>query len=346
MKTLSIIIPTYNVEKYLKRCLDSIVLNEVVNDLEIIIVNDGGKDNSINIAKDYKKKYENSIIIVDKENGGHGSAINAGVQKATGKYVKILDSDDWFNIDDFPNFVKDLRDIDCDIVITNYSREMVYTGENFNFKYNKKMEYNKVYEFDKFNFKCLGLDYFTLATATYKNEILKSVPEKLDEKTFYVDMEFIIFPIPYIKNFIYLNYNIYRYYIGRAEQSVNVNSMIKNKDHHERVLKRIIEFYNNNNVSENKKKYIKNIIAQMLNTHYMIFCLYSTNSKDKIQISKFDKFLNKANIDLYNEMNNHAYIRWNRRTNFHLASTKKHLLTRFFNTYEYKMTYRKNKKEQ
>lgn len=344
MKTLSIIVPTYNVEKYLKRCLDSILLDEIVDDLEVIIINDGGKDNSIKIANEYKSKYSNSIIVIDKENGGHGSTINRGVQEATGKYIKILDSDDWVNIDDFPSFVKKLKEIDCDLVLTNFRREMVFSGESAKFKYNK-MKYNRLYKFDDFEFKNLGLDYFTLATSTFKTDILKKVPEKLDEKTFYVDMEFVIFPIPYINDFMYLDYDIYRYYIGRADQSVNATSMVKNRNHHEKVLKRLIKFYNELKASEVKKKYIKNIITQMLNTHYIIFCSYSTDNEGKKQIKEFDDFLKNTNKELYNEMNNFAYIRWNRRTHFRHSSTKKHLLTRFFNAYEYKILCRRSRKE-
>ena len=93
MKILSIVVPTYNVEKYLERCIDSLVYDEkVLNDLEILIVNDGSKDNSLQIAKKYEKQYPNTIKVIDKENGGHGSTINAGLKVATGKYFRVIDS--------------------------------------------------------------------------------------------------------------------------------------------------------------------------------------------------------------------------------------------------------------
>ena len=138
MKTLSIIIPTYNVEKYIDRCLKSILLDSILEDIELIIVNDGSKDSSLQIARKYEKEYKDTIIVIDKENGGHGSTINAGLKAATGKYTKVIDSDDWVNVDDFENFVKELKKLDCDLVITNYTRELVFSEESIKFEYNKK----------------------------------------------------------------------------------------------------------------------------------------------------------------------------------------------------------------
>ena len=93
-KILSIVVPVYNTEKYIKRCLDSIVIDDVIEDIEILIVSDGSKDSAINIAKEYNEKYPKSVIIVEKDNGGHGSTINKGLEIASGKYFRVLDSDD------------------------------------------------------------------------------------------------------------------------------------------------------------------------------------------------------------------------------------------------------------
>ena len=95
-KQLSIIIPAYNIEKYICQCVDSILKAQEVADLvEVIIVNDGSSDNTLKIAMDYQNKYSDIVVVVDKQNGGHGSAINAGIGKATGKYIKVVDGDDW-----------------------------------------------------------------------------------------------------------------------------------------------------------------------------------------------------------------------------------------------------------
>ena len=122
MKVLTVLVPTYNVEKYLRRCLDSLLLPEVLEEIEVLVVNDGSKDGSADIARAYEKKYPQTVVFVDKENGGHGSTINVGIEKAQGTYFKVLDSDDWVNIGDFIEFVKRLKEETADAVICDYRK--------------------------------------------------------------------------------------------------------------------------------------------------------------------------------------------------------------------------------
>ena len=161
-KILTILIPVYNTEKYIKRCLDSLIDESIIDNIEILIVSDGSKDNSILIAKDYEKKYPNSIKIIEKENGGHGSTINKGLEIATGKYFRVLDSDDWFNTSDFVKLVNYLKNDDSDLVVTNYSQEHVYKGETIYLEY-KNLVDNKIYDFDKIDLSILNGEYFVMA---------------------------------------------------------------------------------------------------------------------------------------------------------------------------------------
>ena len=336
-KLLSIVIPAYNVEKYIERCLISLTKDEeVLKKVELIVVNDGGVDKTLEIAKRYENKFQTSIIVIDKENGGHGSTINAGLKVATGKYFRVIDSDDWVNVDDFPKFVKELKSIDADVVLTNYSKEFVYNGTSEFFSYNPEIEYNKVYNFDDFNISLLKDDYFFMATTTFKTEVLRKANFNLDEKTFYVDTEFVIFPIPFVNTFIYLNYDIYRYFIGRKDQSVNISSFVKNRSHHEKVLKRVIKFYNNTELSENKKKYISKIIIQLINTHYVIYCKSKLNKKEHLkEIKNLDRYLRDNAFELYDISGRiYGYIRWNRRTKFIFAQAKKSWFSRLIDFYE------------
>lgn len=338
MKLLSIVIPTYNVEKYLKRCLDTLVYNEdIQNDLEILVVNDGSKDNSLKIAKEYEKKYD-SIKVIDKENGGHGSTINAGLKVATGKYFRVIDSDDWVNVVDFRNYMKDLKKLDCDVVLTNFSREFIYSGESVKYSYPEEIEFNKVYDLKSFDFSLFKDDYFFMATTTYKTELLRKNNFVLDEKMFYVDMEYVIFPITYVKNFILLDYDIYRYFIGRPDQSVNLSSFARNRKNHEFVLKKLIKFYTETNLPKNKKEYVKKILVLMANTHYIIYCKSGLlQRKDKKEIRTFDKFLKNTNDDLYNAIGNkYTFIRWNRKTKFIFSTGKRAIFSRMADRHEKK----------
>ena len=162
MKTLSIAIPVYNTENYIKRSVDSILVQDIIDDVEVILVNDGSKDGSIKILREYEQKYPQSVIVIDKENGGHGSTINAALKVATGKYFRVLDSDDWFNSKDFITFVKNLKDEDADLVVTNYRKEFVYNGASEKIKW-KKLEDGKTYNFDDFDLDILEKEYIVMA---------------------------------------------------------------------------------------------------------------------------------------------------------------------------------------
>lgn len=122
-KLLSIIVPTYNMERYLSRCLDSLLVSSIIEYIEILVVNDGSKDQSSAIAHNYQERYPQSVKVIDKENGGYGSVLNIGLLNASGKYLKICDSDDWFDSEAFRDFVFQLSKLDTDVVYNSYSKE-------------------------------------------------------------------------------------------------------------------------------------------------------------------------------------------------------------------------------
>lgn len=316
-KILTVLIPVYNTEKYIKRCLDSLIDESIIDNIEILIVSDGSKDNSITIARDYEKKYPNSIKIIEKENGGHGSTINKGLEIATGKYFRVLDSDDWFNTSDFVKLVNYLKNDDSDLVVTNYSQEHVYKGASIYLEY-KNLVDNKIYDFDKIDLSILNGEYFVMATSTYKTELLRKAKLHLFEKTFYVDMQFNVIGFSLVKTFKYYDLDIYRYFIGRKDQSNNFASLVKNQENHEKVMKCLVDYYceNIDNFSDNRKKYYSLIIYYMLYTHYSIYCLYdSDHSRAYNKVINFDKYLKNKSLDLYNR-SNISFIKANRKTNF------------------------------
>lgn len=319
MKTLSIAIPVYNTERYIKRCVDSLALKDIIDDIEIILVNDGSKDNSIKILNEYKEKLNDSVVVIDKENGGHGSTINAALKIAKGKYFRVIDSDDWVNSRDFITFVKALKKENVDLVITDYRKEHIYNGLSEKIIWSK-LSKNKEYNFDKIKLEILNKDYFVMANSTYKTEVLRKSRLSLLEKTFYVDMQYNIIPISNVKSFKYLKLDIYRYFIGRPDQSMNLNNFVKNRANHEKVMKYLIEYYCNNKSSFSKVKiqYIEQILFYMLTTHYYIYCVYAKNNKKNIykEISFFDKYLKDTDKKLYDLMNTVAQIRYNRKTKF------------------------------
>lgn len=316
MKILTVIVPVYNTEKYIKRCLDSLDNKEINDKLEVLVVSDGSKDNAINIAKEYSKRLPDTFKIIEKENGGHGSTINKGLELATGKYFRVLDSDDWVDNVNFVEFVKRLEDQDADLVVTDYSKEFIYEGKSEKIIY-KNLEPNKKYNFDKFDLNILNGEYFVMATSTYKTEVLRKSNLKLMEKTFYVDMQYNVVPIPYVNSFVYFDLDIYRYFIGRLDQSVNTASFVKNHLNHDKVVKYLIDYYSNlTDISDTKKEYIRIILKYILFTHYSIYCIYFKKKRQGYKLVKeFDKYLYNKNKELY-DVSNISFIKIYRNLKF------------------------------
>ena len=310
MKILTIIVPVYNTEKYIQRCLDSLDNKDINSKIEVLIVSDGSKDKSIEIARKYSKRVPDTFKIIEKENGGHGSTINKGLELATGKYFRVLDSDDWVDSENFVKFVQKLEKQDADLVVTDYSKEFVYEGHSEKLVY-KNLKPNVVYDFDEFDLEILNGEYFVMATSTYKTEILRKSNLKLMEKTFYVDMQYNIIPILEVKSFVYFDLDIYRYFIGRKDQSVNTASFVKNNLNHDKVIKSMIDYYVkiDNNFSKNKREYIEIIMKYFLFTHYSIYCLYFNNRvKGYNLVKEFDKYLRKTSSELY-KVSNISFIK-------------------------------------
>ena len=328
-KVLSILVPVYNTEKYIRRCLDSILIKEIVDDVEVIVVSDGSKDSSVKIVREYVDRFPDTIHLIEKENGGHGSTINKGIEVARGKYFRVLDSDDWFNILDLIPFVEKLKQTDADLVLTDYAHEFIYEQKCEAHRY-KKIKPGTVYFLDKVDREMIDGDYFMMATSTYKTEVLRKSGLHLLEKTFYVDMQYDIEPVANIDSFVYYDFDIYRYYIGRPDQSVSLSSMVRRKHDHEKVVRHLVEFYEDSKpqLSENKLTYIRMVMAYLLHTHYMIFFSYYPDKKNAgIEIRKFDAYLKGISTDIYSDTNKDSYIYAQRKSNFRYIGR----LSRVFN---------------
>lgn len=278
-KLLTIVVPTYNTEAFLPKCLDSLIVDESMDLLEVLIVIDGSPDNSINIAKEYSNRYPNTFFTIDKENGGHGSTINKGIELATGKYFKVLDSDDWFDKDSFRSFLNFLKDTDVDVVFTDYVRELVFERKQVLQELN--IEPNKIF----LSIKDIDPNVFAMARITYKTKLLIDINLILPEKMFYVDTIYARLPMFYAKNFIYNKVPLYRYYIGRDGQSVSVTSSIKNKEDY----KYIFNYLYTKEKEINRGSLIDMTLYKLLNKY--IFALLSRleYAKSKLEIREWDQ---------------------------------------------------------
>jgi glycosyltransferase involved in cell wall biosynthesis len=261
MKLLTIVIPCYNSQDYMRKCIDSLLPGGAK--IEIIIVNDGSSDNTARIADEYANHHPQIVKVIHQKNGGHGEAINAGLRHASGFYFKVVDSDDWVEPLAYSRVLDQLLELTnskkpVDMFITNYVYEKVGVSRPTVMNFENILPENGMFSWDDVGSFRKG-KYMMMHSIIYKTSILHDCKLVLPKHTFYVDNLFVYLPLPYVKNIFYLNVDFYRYYIGRQDQSVNERIMIDRIDQQIRVNKLMMELVDLRKV-ENKKlrKYMFN----------------------------------------------------------------------------------------
>ena len=256
MKTLTISVAAYNVQKTLDKTLSSFDDPRVYDDLEVLIVDDGSKDNTKKIAEKYVKKVPQTFKYIPKKNGGHGSTINKGMELATGKYFKVVDGDDWVNTKNLVLFIQNLKKQDSDLVLTNHTE--VYPNHTRKVSLVNNMEPQKKYTWkDKIDIKRV-----VLHTLTVKTKLLRNNNVHITENCFYVDVEFVVWAAYVSHTITYLDLYLYMYRLGEANQSVAKSNMLKNIKMQEKVSYQLVRMYDqfvrNKNMLPNQEETIFN----------------------------------------------------------------------------------------
>lgn len=244
MKLLSVAIPCYNSQEYMRKCIESLLKGG--EDVEIIVVNDGSKDNTAAIADEYVRKYPSIVKAVHKPNGGHGSAVNAGIANATGLFFKVVDSDDWVKEEAYDVILDKLRELVSsgqmvDMFISNFVYEKEGEKKGKVMRYKHAIPEGRVFEWKDVRHFRTG-QYILMHSVIFRTGLLKECNLQLPEHTFYVDNIFVFSPLPYVKHMYYMDVNFYRYYIGREDQSVNEKIMIGRIDQQIRVNKIMMDY--------------------------------------------------------------------------------------------------------
>lgn len=273
---LTIVVPAYNIEKYVCKCLYSLINHTKNNLLEILLINDGSTDKTLEECKSFINKYSiSNIRIINKENGGHGSTINVGIQEAKGKYFRLIDGDDWVDSENLAKQIELLSNIDVDLMLTKgcyeyLEREKLENIINYDF-----LHEGTIYNFDDLTYKGYGFSDYgpLLTTSTYKTEVLQKAKFKISEKKPYVDMEFNAFSLQYVNTVVYYDLDIYRYLIGREGQTISRDFWKKKYKDHEQILFNLCNYVTHNKVlSARKKKYIsEKLIARMVDSQIFMY---------------------------------------------------------------------------
>ena len=294
-KILSVIIPTYNMEKYLQRCLDSLLIPHL-EDIEVLIINDGSKDNSLVIARQYEAKYPESFRVYDKKNNNYGSCVNCGLKEITGKYVKILDADDYFEIENFDALIEQLKTIDCDLVITDYvvfdEADHPIQKVSYALPADDKLEFFEILP---------ETDRIAMHAVTYKSSIFKQIYYHQTEGVSYTDEEWIFLPMAMVRSVFYMGKVIYKYLVGRSGQTVTPSVTIKNMHHFIVGIYNMIASYStlpinipDSNLSYLNQRLKKRIVAQYKKVLWLYY-----GKIDRNILVDFDSQLKQLNSSLY-----------------------------------------------
>lgn len=280
-KLLSITVPCYNSQDYMENCINSLLVGG--NRVEIIIIDDGSTDNTGKIADEYAAKYPDIIKVVHQENGGHGEGINQGIKNATGKYFKVVDSDDTMS-QDFPAFLDTLEQCEnqggVDLIVSNYYYVHTDGVGDRSISYSNALPKNKIFawgETHKFSIHQM----LTIHSCTFRLELMKKWLEPLPKKVFYEDNLMICKTLPHVKKMYYFPHDLYRYWIGRPDQSVQENVMKNRYTHQILVTEKSFEAFHIDDIQEPMlKKYLKHELFMMFGISIMFTRLNDTDNSD------------------------------------------------------------------
>lgn len=267
-KILTIIIPTYNMEKYLRHCLDSLIVPNM-DKAEVLVINDGSKDSSSAIGHEYQDKYPQAFRVVDKENGNYGSCVNRGIKEAKGKYVKVLDADDSFNKDAFRVFIDDLCNIDSDLVLTDFitvDEDDNMTSKSIYSEAYQNIQKNISFDFVNFINQPNYTFYGQMHGFTYRTQLLKDMHYHQTEGISYTDQEWVFKPVSGVKTCYYIPVVLYRYLVGRSGQTMlnvgkSINQLIT-------VIFSLVNYYITDGIKTKTANYLRSQLENQIDQIY------------------------------------------------------------------------------
>lgn len=261
-KYITFTIPCYNSQDYMRRCVDSLLVGG--EDVEIIIVDDGSTDATGEIADSYEKSYPNIVKAVHKENGGHGSGVNKGLELASGVFFKVVDSDDWLDEEAYRRLLNRVKRFCAmkevgligeipDLFVCNYIYDHLDEGKHHTIHYRNVFPDEEICDWNDIG-RFHASQYLIMHALVFRTDLLKAAEVILPEHTFYVDNIFAYKPLPYVRRIYYMDIDLYHYYIGRTDQSVNEKVLMSRIDQQIKVTEIVFKCVNLNEVREKYPK--------------------------------------------------------------------------------------------
>ena len=311
MKLLTIAIPCYNSQDYMEHAVRTALVGG--DDVEIILVDDGSKDDTAKIADRLEREHPGIVRAIHQENGGHGCAVNTGLANATGIYYKVLDSDDWFDGDSLLQVLDVLRGfvqegIGVDMLLANYVYEKPSVRKHKAIRYEGVLPENQVFgwsDIKKFKIS----QNILMHSVVYRTKLLRDCGLELPKHTFYVDNIFVYHPLPFVKTMYYINVDLYRYFIGRDDQSVNEEIMIGRIDQQLKVNKIMIDDYDLTQIKNKKlRDYMVKYLTMMM-TISSVFLIKDGSEESLKKREELWEYLKNKNVSMYRMINRAALSR-------------------------------------
>jgi len=283
-KILTLSIAAYNVEKTVRRTLDSLVIPELLDQLEVFVVDDGGTDGTLEIAQEYQRQYPDTFHAVHKENGGYGSTVNYSLLHASGKYFRPLDGDDWADSDSLAGLLRQLAAIDVDMVIS----PLVKYGEQTHKR--TVMDGCAAYPQGTYPFEQITTSrHFTMHSLTYRTELLRTMGLRLTEHCFYTDAEYAYLPLPYVKKVYIWKQPLYFYRVEAAGQSVSLSGKRKHYPEHKTVFQTVADAYRKADLMENPAgaRALRDAAAVLAGWHIEWICIMEHSRKRYRELRDF-----------------------------------------------------------
>lgn len=301
-KIITIIIPSYNVENTLEKAVNSLLIpdQKLRESIDVLIVNDGSSDGTSDLARKFERLHPGIVRVWNKENGGHGSTINVGIEQALGKYLKVVDGDDWLDTNSLESFIKVLQSTDADMVATDSMR--YYMNDNItqqvkssDLPYNKVMKFNEIWRSYRFDMK----------TFAVKTALLRNQPWRLNEHCYYDDNQLVLIAAMEVQTVLYVNLDLYVYRLQQSGQSVSIQGLLKHYKDHEKIMDAFIQWHHmlsdNNTVSGTRIHFFENYIKSFLRTYYIIGTQFNKGQRIEFlkQVNAYDEHLAKEDERLY-----------------------------------------------
>lgn len=294
-------IPCYNVISCVERCINSMLHPDILDKIEILAINDGSKDDTSALLHQFESKYPDIIRVIDKENGGWGTAVNMAIKEARGKYFKEVDADDWVETDNLPTYLAKLEGLNVDYIATNYTEYWKQEDKMHPHTFHQEI-YDNIYSIDDFWNQYPNAWDFPIHAITYRTQFIQDINLTVG-KRYYGDLEYIMRTLPYVKSMIVIPINVTIYFRGSDEQSTSASGYKKHYRDFVELSQRMVRFWNEMpNVNDRLKLSLKNAIMGSVGRSYELMMsteFAGNNSGIRQEIKVYDNWVKSNNKEFY-----------------------------------------------